>query len=570
MPVMGTDESGKKQEFHQPGLALGVPGMISEPIKSVMTPASQLDQGQTPRTEDVMPFVENLALGSLGVRASADALVSAGAKAPSTKASIINQPITTSQVPAGFTKADSKVISKWVTGDDHPRYGAAADSSLATSNKFTNTLNKLPTFEGTVYRGIALDQDRVGDVFRPGQEFTLDRHSSATRTPTSATDFMGDIGEQVMLVVDQHSSADLKHSGHDFGENGYDEVVMKKDTKYRVDSVANENVPRDDGVMMPATVVRMTELKPGLINHQRSPASNIAPASGRDFDKAIKLARDNEGNLRYEEMGLAITDPDSKSLVHKVGNDIKGAVSYSLDQNGVEIGHIGSVSPGTGSELVRRVEQIAAENGSPRVFLSSAPHSKGFWQHLGYTEVSPSVFEKKIRSGLINQSDRPNITPASIAREHDLDMATIDRQGLQDAAKPKIVEKVDAFANDVKERFGLQQFSLNIAHGDLGLDGMRVTPDLRNQGVGTTVMKELTDFADANGLRIRLSPATKNDHHGTTSRERLVDFYKRFGFVENKGRNIDHAISDGMYRTPQAPPVATGGGIINSVTQKKD
>lgn len=178
-------------------------------------------------------------------------------------------------------------------------------------------------------------------------------------------------------------------------------------------------------------------------------------------------------------------------------------------------------------------------------------------------------------TGLINQSvDRPNITPASIANEHALDMTTNDRLEAQASdimhpsptVKAEMAKKVDAFANDVQERLGLQQFSLNIVHGDLGLDGMRVAPDFRNQGVGAAAMKELTDFADANGLRVRLSPATKNDRNGTTSRERLVDFYKRFGFVENKGRNIDHAISDGMYRMPQAP----SGGIINSVTQKKD
>ena len=34
-----------------------------------------------------------------------------------------------------------------------------------------------------------------------------------------------------------------------------------------------------------------------------------------------------------------------------------------------------------------------------------------------------------------------------------------------------------------------------------------------------------------------------------------MKFYKRFGFVENKGRKKDFTISEGMYREPQQPEV---------------
>jgi hypothetical protein len=62
-------------------------------------------------------------------------------------------------------------------------------------------------------------------------------------------------------------------------------------------------------------------------------------------------------------------------------------------------------------------------------------------------------------------------------------------------------------------------------------------------------MEALCAFADRHGLRIIVSPADKNDD-GTTSRARLVRFYKRFGFVENRGRRKDFRISEGMYREP--------------------
>ena len=36
-----------------------------------------------------------------------------------------------------------------------------------------------------------------------------------------------------------------------------------------------------------------------------------------------------------------------------------------------------------------------------------------------------------------------------------------------------------------------------------------------------------------------------------TSQARLKKFYKKFGFVENKGRNKDFEISELMYREPK-------------------
>lgn len=74
-----------------------------------------------------------------------------------------------------------------------------------------------------------------------------------------------------------------------------------------------------------------------------------------------------------------------------------------------------------------------------------------------------------------------------------------------------------------------------------------VPPEQRGQGVGSAFMRDLTQAADADGAQLALSPAS--DFGG--SKARLLDFYKRFGFVPNKGRNIDYEISESMYRTPK-------------------
>jgi GNAT superfamily N-acetyltransferase len=70
----------------------------------------------------------------------------------------------------------------------------------------------------------------------------------------------------------------------------------------------------------------------------------------------------------------------------------------------------------------------------------------------------------------------------------------------------------------------------------------------RGQGLGTKAMQDVIARADAEGKRVVLSPSTE---YGATSVGRLKDFYKRFGFVENKGRNKNYAVSQTMYRDPQ-------------------
>jgi len=70
----------------------------------------------------------------------------------------------------------------------------------------------------------------------------------------------------------------------------------------------------------------------------------------------------------------------------------------------------------------------------------------------------------------------------------------------------------------------------------------------KGEGVGHKVMQELIEYADKNKLTIALTPSID---FGATSISRLKKFYKEFGFVENKGKNIDFTISETMYRLPQ-------------------
>lgn len=71
-----------------------------------------------------------------------------------------------------------------------------------------------------------------------------------------------------------------------------------------------------------------------------------------------------------------------------------------------------------------------------------------------------------------------------------------------------------------------------------------IPEDGRGKGTGTTAMQKLLDYADAAGKHVALTPSS--DFGG--NKKRLAQFYKRFGFVENKGRNRAFTTSESMYR----------------------
>ena len=74
----------------------------------------------------------------------------------------------------------------------------------------------------------------------------------------------------------------------------------------------------------------------------------------------------------------------------------------------------------------------------------------------------------------------------------------------------------------------------------------KITADTRGEGAGTAYMEALTAYADATGKQIALTPSA--DFGGTVTR--LHKFYKRFGFVENKGKNKDFTTQEAMVREP--------------------
>jgi len=110
-------------------------------------------------------------------------------------------------------------------------------------------------------------------------------------------------------------------------------------------------------------------------------------------------------------------------------------------------------------------------------------------------------------------------------------------------------ESLDDWSDEVKAELDLWIFSLTLhRNGDIKLDSIIVKPDELKQGKGTKAMNQLIELADRHQRKLWLSPGKKDPYHKTTSRARLVRFYKRFGFIENKGRNFGG--HGAMFRKP--------------------
>lgn len=99
------------------------------------------------------------------------------------------------------------------------------------------------------------------------------------------------------------------------------------------------------------------------------------------------------------------------------------------------------------------------------------------------------------------------------------------------------------------------------------LSKIKVPEGSQGGGIGSKVMDDLIAAADAEGAQISLTPDTT---FGGSSVSRLKDFYKRFGFVENKGRNKDFSTRNTMYRDPLMANASKSAGFLGVAADVAD
>lgn len=101
-------------------------------------------------------------------------------------------------------------------------------------------------------------------------------------------------------------------------------------------------------------------------------------------------------------------------------------------------------------------------------------------------------------------------------------------------------EEVDAFSQTLRDKYpGLVlDYHYDDRHGILVVSRIIVPKDKRNQGVGSSVMRSLMDFAKSKGFKTTLTPTPEFG----SSKERLNKFYKGFGFKKNKDMSISETM----------------------------
>lgn len=124
------------------------------------------------------------------------------------------------------------------------------------------------------------------------------------------------------------------------------------------------------------------------------------------------------------------------------------------------------------------------------------------------------------------------------------------RQWLIEAYDEKKEKALQSFTKKLEKKHNV---ILHMYHSgeDLHLAHIEVPKENRKQGIGTAVLDDIHLYADRAGKRITLNLAQKDDKFGTTSSSRLRKFYKRSGYVDNKGRNKDFRTSASMFRRPK-------------------
>jgi len=114
------------------------------------------------------------------------------------------------------------------------------------------------------------------------------------------------------------------------------------------------------------------------------------------------------------------------------------------------------------------------------------------------------------------------------------------------AEKIKPLSKKPNIENALIKKY--PNIDLDIYETDKGLTLSKIVlpKDDRNKGIGSKILEDLTAYADKNNLTIGVTP----DSTFGGNKNKLKSFYKKFGFLDNKGRNKDFTFRETMVRQP--------------------
>jgi GNAT superfamily N-acetyltransferase/phosphopantetheine adenylyltransferase len=153
-------------------------------------------------------------------------------------------------------------------------------------------------------------------------------------------------------------------------------------------------------------------------------------------------------------------------------------------------------------------------------------------------------------SGLVKNGEDPKILVINISNldeKKSKDLFGLNQyarelaQGLEEEVfKASKIEKL------LKQKYSevLEKLFLFEKGDYIELNLIKIRPEHKGKGWATKILDDLSEYAQENNKILTLTPS---DTFGA-SKSRLETFYKRFGFVPNKGKNKDFTTRDAMIR----------------------
>lgn len=165
-----------------------------------------------------------------------------------------------------------------------------------------------------------------------------------------------------------------------------------------------------------------------------------------------------------------------------------------------------------------------------------------------YTPAASRIYSSMVRDFYTTQAAKMGVTPTELYARlpYKVLAGEITRGQMTQGGKVAGFETLGDLRQSWQER-GIENF-ISEKDGNISLSEIKISKENRGKGIGSQAMQELAEYADRTGQSIALSPSKD---FGATSVKRLEKFYKRFGFVSNKGRSKDFRYRETMIRRPQ-------------------
>ena len=136
-----------------------------------------------------------------------------------------------------LTKSDRGRVDNWTAGDDV--YQKMRDPNSDEGKELGKLLDRIPTFSGTVHRGMVVDKAGVDVLLaKDGEELTIKYNSSASRDKGVANEFAHTIQKpkdkwSVIMSVKTKGAAHVEKVAA-MGYENEEEVILRAGTKYKV------------------------------------------------------------------------------------------------------------------------------------------------------------------------------------------------------------------------------------------------------------------------------------------------------------------------------------------------